>query len=434
MGCRCPALLALALAACAPSLPPPQAPTPAELTALEQRAAREQTAQAQVALGVALRAAGRRDSARAVLARVVAAHPRDAAGVLYLGITSEELGDYARADSLYRSYLTLGRSATLKREVQSRLALLQRKQLAAAIQRALASERELSAAAPEPRTVAVFPFAYRGQDPRLQPLSRALSALLTTDLAQTSRLRVLERTEIQALLSEAKLSGSGLVDSTTAVRSGRLLRAGRIVQGQVAGGEQALQIMAAVTGVGGAANGRRQPLSVRDPLSRLFDMEKTLALRLYSSMGIELTVAERERVSHRATQNLQALLEFGWGLQAEDAGDNAAAAEHFRNAARIDPGFTAAADRARDDQALADASLITTSQLAQQGQAEIISPAVPSPPLLGPGLRPQAISTLGLDGVRVLLPDPILRNPGSEVLGLDGVNAPATLVIVVRKP
>ncbi len=244
---------------------------------------------------------------------------------------------------------------------------------------------------------------------------------------------MLERTEIQALLGEAKLSGSGLVDSATAVRSGRLLRAGRIVQGQLAGSEQALRILAAVTPVGGRVSGPRQPLELDDPLSRLFDMEKTLALRIYTSLGIELTVAERERVSHRATQNINALLEFGWGLEAEDAGNNTVAAEHFRRAAQLDPSFAAAAQHARDDEALADAAAMTPAQLAQQGETEL-RPAFPSPARLDPGLQPQAISTLGLDAVRVLLPDPILRNPGSEVLGLDGVVAPATLIIVIRRP
>jgi len=433
MRVRCLPLLAVLAAACAQPLPPPRTPTPAELGALRQRAARDPAPEAQVELGAALRAAGQRDSARALLARVLVAHPRNAGALLYLGLTSEDLGEYATADSLYRAYLGVGRAAALKRQVTARLVLLQRKVLAAAMRRALSSEAQLTAAAAEPRTVAVFPFVYDGRDPGLKPLGRALSALLTTDLGQTTRLRVLERTEIQALLAEAKLTARGLVDSTTAVRSGRLLRAGRVVQGQVSGGEPSLQIMAAVTGAGGPVGLRRRPVQVRDPLPRLFDMEKRVAFGLYDAMGVQLTVAERERVSHQATQNLQALLEFGWGLEAEDAGDAAAAADHFRRAVQIDPGFTDAARHARDDQVLADASAVTTTQLAQEGAAELY-PRFAAPPLLLPGLRPQAISTLGLDGVRVLLPDPIARNPGSEVLGLDGLAATATLIITIRHP
>jgi hypothetical protein len=235
---------------------------------------------------------------------------------------------------------------------------------------------------------------------------------------------------VQALLSEIKLSGSGLVDSATAVRSGRLLRAGRIVQGQLGGSERALRVEAAVVGVEAGGGGRLAPVQVQDELARLFDMEKTLAFGLYRSMGIELTIAERERVAHHATENIDALLEFGWGLRAEDAGQVAQAAEHFRAATRLDPGFQDARQHATDDQALADAADVSTDQLAWAAVEESY-PALHGPPLLLEGFRPPGTLMLGLDGVRVLLPDPILRSPGSEMLGLDGVTVPATLVIVI---
>lgn len=431
------ALLALLPGACAPPPSPPQGPTPADLPALRARARLDPSAEAQVALGAALRAAGQRDSARALLTRVVSAHPRNAAAKFYLGLTAEDLGDYARAEALYQEYLGLGGFAAPGKEVRERLGLVRRKALAAAVQNALASEAQLSRQAPEPRTVAVFPFVYGGADTRMQPLGRALSALLTTDLAQTSRLRVLERTQVQALIAEIKLSGSGLVDSSTAVRSGRLLRASRIVQGQVGGTEQALRIAAAVTGVGGDAGRRRSPVQVQDALARLFDMEKAVALRLYGAMGIQLTVAERERVSRRATENLDALLEFGWGLEAEDAGQYGEAARRFARAAQLDPNFAEARRHAQEDGALAAAAGLSTDALARLAVGEapaLARAAVPAPPLMQAGFRPQAISTLGLDAIRTLLPDPIFRSGGPEVLGLDGVAAPATLVITIRRP
>ncbi len=429
MSLRLTPLLAL-LIACAPALPPVQAPTPTELSTLRQRAARDPTPEAQVALGAALRAAGERDSARALLQRVVAAHPRHAAAVLYLGITADELGDYAAADSLYHAYLALGRSAPLKGEVSRRLALVQRQALTASIRNALATEAQLSQLPPEPRALAVFPFGYTGADPRMQSLSRALAALLTTDLAQTDRVRVLERTQVQALLGEIKLSASGLVDPATAVRGGRLLRAERVVQGQLGGDERSLRIAAAVVPVVRGRGAPPPPIEVRDRLAGLFEMEKTLALGVYRSLGIELTVAERERVTHHATENIEALLEFGWGLQAEDAGQPAQAAEHFRRAWQLDPGFLDARQHATSDDALVEAASLTPNRLAQGARAEMPL-TVLGPPLLLGGFRPRGTATLGLDPLRVLLPDPILRNPGAELLGLDGVTAPATLVIVI---
>lgn len=429
MRLRLSPLLAL-LVACAPPLPPVQAPSPSELTSIRQRAAVDRSPEAQVSLGAAWLAAGQRDSARAVLERVLATSPRHAPALLYLGITSEERGDYVRADSLYRAYLDLGRSAPLKREVGRRLALVRRQALAASIRGALASEAELSRLAPEGNAVAVFPFSYAGEDPRMQALARALAALLTTDLAQTSRLRVLDRSQVQALVNEIKLSGSGLVDPATAVRGGRLLRAGRVVQGQVGGTDRALRIAAAVVRADTVAAEKAAPIELQDELDRLFAMEKSLALGLYQAMGVQLTVAERERVAHRATQNVEALLEFGWGLQAEDEGDPVRAADHFERAAQFDPGFVEARRWAAGERTLAAA--VSTGRLARAAGAEL-HPGVPGPSLMD-GFRTQGTATLGLDPVLVLLPDPILRSPSSEFLGLDAVAVPATLILIIRLP
>ncbi len=429
MRLRLAPLLAL-LVACAPPLPPVRTPTPRELTSIRQRAAVDRSPEAQVALGATWLAAGQRDSARVVLERVLATSPRNAPALLYLGITSEEQGNYFRADSLYRAYLALGRSAPLKREVTRRLAVVRREALVASIRSALASEARLSRLAPEPRAVAVFPFSYDGQDARLQALSRALAGLLTTDLAQTSRLRVLERAQVQALVDEIKLSGIGLVDPATAVRGGRLLRAGRVVQGQMGGDDRALRLAVAVVRADTSAAQKAAPIEVQDQLSRLFAMEKTLALGLYQSMGIELTVAERERVSHYATQNVEALLEYGWGLAAEDRGELGSAADHFQRAGLLDPGFSEARRLALSDRAAAAA--LSTNRLARVGVAEVL-PGVPAPGLVD-GFQAQGTSTLGLDPLAVLLPDPILRKPGPELLGLDGVALPATLILIISRP
>ncbi len=422
----------LLLAACAPHLPPVGTPTPADIARLQARAAQTRTPEAQVALGAALRAAGQRDSARAVLERTAAANPKNGAAALYLGLTYEDLGDFGKAGAAYRSYLATGTSPTIKRQVRARLALVERQQLDAAIRNAVSQERTLARTTPEPRTVGVFPFVYAGGDSTLQPLSRALSALLTTDLGQTDRLRVLERTQVQALVDEIKLSGSGLVDPATAVRSGHLLQASRIVQGRVGGGQSSLQIAAAVVPVGGATSGRPTPVEAQNTIAHLFDMEKDIAFGLYRTMGIELTVAERERVSHRATENLQALLQFGWGLQAEDAGRWQEAEQYFARAVQLDPKFNLAAQHEQSAEALTTLTDVTTTRLATEGRQELMAPP-PAPPLMNPGVGVHPVTLIGLDAVRVLLPDPMARDPGAEVLGLDGLAAPATISIIIRR-
>src|SRR5690606_21419623 len=206
-----------------------------------------------------------------------------------------------------------------------RLPLLARRELEAAVRNAVAREAELAGTQPSATRIAVFPFHYEGADPELRPLGRALAGLVTTDLSQVQRLTVLERARVQLLLDELALAESGYVDPATAARGGRLLGAGRIVQGRIAGGADGVRLEAAVVRV---ATGEAPPAAVReqDELRRLFDMEKRLVLALFESLGVQLTAAERERVNRRPTESLQALLEYGLGLEAEDAGDFARAA------------------------------------------------------------------------------------------------------------
>src|SRR5207237_5185328 len=63
------------------------------------------------------------------------------------------------------------------------------------------------------------------------PRGKALAAMLIDNLSGLPGLKVLEREQVQALEDEARLSGTGLVTKGTAVRAGKLLRAGRVTAG-----------------------------------------------------------------------------------------------------------------------------------------------------------------------------------------------------------
>ena len=179
------------------------------------------------------------------------------------------------------------------------------RQVASTAARALlAGEPEPAAPGSEANRVAVLPFIYSGTDPELRPLGRAISEMLVTDLSQTDRLVLIERLRLQALLDEMRLGEEGLVDPSTAARTGRLLGAGRTVQGSLGGDAALLQLQATISRAQGMPAGDEPPLTEQDALRRLLDAEKRLVLGLYSSLGVELTSTERERVMQRPTENL----------------------------------------------------------------------------------------------------------------------------------
>lgn len=417
---RAAAAIVMIVAGCAPAgLSVPAAPTPAELPALRAALAADSGDVAvRFRLAEAYRLDGQPEAARLLLEPVLEQEP---AASFYLALVHDEQGDMDEARRLYQDYLDRGRNGELRRHVRDRLALIERLELQRAVRDAIARERELADMPPRQGTVGVFPFLVVTEEPGLRPLGTALAELLSTDLAQTDRLTVLERAQIGYLLAELSLGESDRVDPATAARSGRILGAGSLVQGRVEGGDGSVALQAAVVRLP-TETLSGDPLRERDALARIFDLEKRLALAIYERLGIQLTAAERERVMRVPTANVQALVAFGYGLEAQDAGQWADAAGHFVRALQLDPGFDLARTRYEDAVTLARAEAAPLPALGRLGVLET-----------GPVLEWQRWQAL-FQAVDILVPDPGLRDPAAEALGLEGPGRNGTIELVIRRP
>lgn len=322
-------------------------------------------------LGIGYYKAGRFAEARTALETASRVAPEDGTTALYLGLTAEELGDLAAAKRAYSTYLAVGRTSRVRIQLQSRLAALTRRELADDAKRAVQQETALAAIPGSPTTIAVLPLRFNGTDSTLRPLERGLAELLTTDLARSNQLTVLERARIQAVLDELALQRSGQTDSATNVRAGRLLRAGRLVEGTILQlDDSQLRVDAAVvdvptTTVRGVAQGAER-------MEQLFALEKRLALDLFDQLDVRLTVAERNAIEQRPTRSLAAFLAYSRGLTAEDEGRYDDASRFYRDAARIDPDFGAALQKNRDARALLTGARLSTQTIERgfDGTAE----------------------------------------------------------------
>lgn len=435
----------VALLGCAPVATQQDLPTPSDIPGLQQTLHNDSTdLGARLGLAVAYRESGRASDARDILEGVVAERPGDPGPMVLLGLTYEETGEWARARDAYERYVGLARSSELRQQIERRLRYVHRRELEAEVRAALATEQDIALEAPVANAVAVFPFLFQSPDTTMRPLSRAMAELLVTDLAVVNRLRVLERARLQLLLDEIRLGETDLVDPATAARSGRILRAGRVIQGTVSGNQAVLRLEAVVVGVGRDSVGALSPVSEQDPLPQFFDTEKRLALALFNALGIQLTIAEEERVRQRPTANVQALLAFGRGLEAEDRGDWAEAARQYARALAIDPGFAMAGARAADAEAISAATEMTVQVLVEttvEVEAVPVTPAasdaelgaIPSPTFtgrLGLGSNP----VLSPDPISRIVPDPLLRDSGAEILGQETIGTRTLLRLIFRRP
>lgn len=400
------------LVACATVTPQPL--TPLELERLEARVAQSPADREGVMrLATAYQESGRTEEARSLLERAASERSGDLELALMLAAVREELGDFAGARALYESYIAEGPSRRTRALLQRRLLLLERREMRAEVQRLVREEQLLAASEPEAGTVAVYPFLYSGANAELQPLARALAELLSTDLSQTSRLRVLERARVQMLLDELELAASGAVDPTTAARTGRLLRAEHIVQGRLEGQGGGLELQAAVMEVQAARE--LGVVQEQEALQRLFEAERRLALGIFSALGIQLTQAEEARVGQTPTQNLEALLAFGRALEAEDQGDFALAAQYFQQAAGLDPAFDLAVQRAERATLLEQAEQVTVQALTTTALIEAVS-----------------LDATALDAFP--MPDPSGRDAVLEALQREGLATQGTLRIILSRP
>lgn len=348
--------------ACA-GAPKPASPAPA-IPELEARLARHpDDPAANLRLAKAYYAAGRFADTRRAVGSALQVQPANDEAHVYLGLSYEGLTQYDSARAVYSGLLASQPSRSVRRLVSGRLVIVTRLALRSAAREAIARESLLARTPPEPNTVAVMAFRYTGSDSAFRPLERGLAALVVTDLSRVRQLRIVERARLQALLDELQLAESGRVDPATGARSGRLVRASEVVQGQFSVDPTAgFRIDATVVRAADAqvaASG-----SNTDRLQAMFDIEKAVVFELLAKLGITLTPAEQVAISERPTHDVQAFLLYSRGLEAGDRGDFGVAAGFFGAAARRDPGFAAAAPQDAANRDAEAASLITATDLA----------------------------------------------------------------------
>jgi len=220
-----------------------------------------------------------------------------------------------------------------------------------AIRAAASVESSLDPADFPQTSVAVLPLRVIASDSTLAPLGYGLADLLTTDLARSSAVQVVDRLRIQALLRELIFVAGGVVDTASGPRLGRIVGARYLVGGQIAVDPAERVRVDAVLAT--TLTGSVRPVVSGDAmLDDILEAEKALAFRIFDALGVTLTPVERAAVEQRPTRHLGALLAYGRGVHAEAELRFGDAWRQYREAARLDPAFQAAVDRLADVEAL----------------------------------------------------------------------------------
>jgi len=179
-----------------------------------------------------------------------------------------------------------------------------------------------------------------------------------------------------------------------------------------------------------------------DRLAALFDVEKAVVFELLSKLGIILTPAERTAISERPTRDIVAFLLYSRGLEDADRGDFGAAAASFGAAARLDPGFEAAAQQAAASDAAQAASVTSPVDFAAGASGAPTTPAtLPTQGVLTTAINNVVSSGAGLldaTGLSSAVPlpptDPNRLCEGATCDGPARAILVGTLIIILKRP
>jgi len=428
-----------------------QGATDPALARLEERVARSPNSlKALRAVGVKYYELKRYQNARTALEAARKIDPKDGVSALYLGLANEGLGDVAAAREAYTAYLQVGRSRSVKRDINARLVALSREELKVQARQAVANEQALRGAQAPGTTVAVLPFRCACADTSLRPLERGIAELVVSDLAREPALTVLERDRMQAIADEIRLSQTGQVDVGTATRAGKLVAAGRIVNGQiVAGGGSQLNLAGAVVNTNqGDIVGNP---SAQGTVDEIFRTEREFVLSTFAQLGVTVSPEVRRALEERRAPSFQAFLAYSRGLMAEDEGRLDEAVRLFESARTLDPGFGLALQRAQQaaaarsgaqvtgatvQQALGNSAEGQVVQAAQRGSTTDVTIATTLTNVVG-AVNPTITTTVqnSTAGTTSSSNSPQTRNTTAETTGTDQpAQRVGQVTIVIRKP
>ncbi|MGE4299123.1 MAG: CsgG/HfaB family protein [Desulfovibrionaceae bacterium] len=290
---------------------------------------------AQSKLGFAYLKTGQIDLSVTHLEKAHTLEPENQFALLYLGLAYLNRDEGDKAITVWRTLKTTKKNELVAAEVKKQITLVNMNYSKRLAKTALAKEKELDTAMVKPGSVAVCYFDDATKDRTFLALQKALAAMLITDLSAISSVSVVEREKLQALLEEMRLGQTGVVDAATAPRVGKLLGAERLIVGSLA--EGSIRVSGSIASTPKADV--ESTFTMTAAQDRFFELEKEIVHSVVTGMRLSLTPEEKELVETYHTQSFDAVTLYGQGLLALDEGNWEQAADFFRKAMVLDPGF-----------------------------------------------------------------------------------------------
>lgn len=195
-----------------------------------------------------------------------------------------------------------------------------------------------------PISVAIFNFENNSitNIEEVGPLSKGFASMLSTDLANTGRIKIVERSKMLAMLDEIKMGQSGMLANDAAVQVGKMAGARNIIFGSYVVMGTKMRIDVRLIDV------ETSLLVIAEEISgnsdTFFDMEKRLVKKITS--GLMVKTAERGTNDRSGEKgSFKSALFYSKGIEYLDSHDYNNARKMFSKALELDPDFGAAKEQ-----------------------------------------------------------------------------------------
>ncbi|MDY6952469.1 MAG: CsgG/HfaB family protein [Thermodesulfobacteriota bacterium] len=226
-----------------------------------------------------------------------------------------------------------------------------------------------------PNTVGVLYFRNQSGQRKLDLLQKGMALMLITDLSKIRDIQVVERVKIQALTEELGLGASGLVDSATSPRVGRLLGAQWLVQGDI------LKDHPEILGIRSDLLAVPEEEMLGHPkaegtMADIFRLEKEILFELTGLLKVVLTPEEKEALKAPLATTVGGLFTLVEAVEASDAGSYKKAIKLYQKALKTDPSIGIAQDAVQELSTLGLATTGGISTLTYVGGAALVAGGV----------------------------------------------------------
>ena len=183
-----------------------------------------------------------------------------------------------------------------------------------------------------------------GQDAEdFEALRVGLQQILMTELARNPAMRVVERSQLNALIAEQDLGAAGRVDPETAARVGRIVGAKFMVLGGFVDWFGDFRLDARI--VDCETSEIIIAIGLRERREELYQLIVDLTGRLTNDVNLPSLDIEAELEEQAREIPVDALTLFSRAVFFEDRGDSERAKEFYTRARNVFPDYTEAAER-----------------------------------------------------------------------------------------